>query len=180
MGQYTAPPAAGRVLTKIIAVWSLIRYIYCMWTYLQRWQVINCLYHFQMKRGGVRWAQEHDLIAWIGGSDLRTQLRDTFLSSARAHLSYFFFGVKNHNDFFIKIRNIINECEDRDVNWIIREPKGKDGISDYLNLTARGRAVYAYSHLVGLLLENYYIKYGITSFVIWLLATHFNIVIQPK
>lgn len=132
-----------------------------------------------MRRGGVRWVQEHDLIAWIGGSDLRTQQHDTILSSFRANLSYFFFGVKNHDDLYTKIRNVINECEDKDVNWIVRE-KDKHSISDYLNLTTRGREVYTYSHLLGLLFGNSYIKWGVTSLVVWLLATHFNIVIQPK
>lgn len=152
-----------------------------MWTYLQRWQVANSLYHLQRKRDNIRWVQEYDLIAWITGSDLNEEIPfgdEAFLNKARRRLSYIFFGVSKHDDLYTKIRNIINECEDRDVNWIIRDKENNFHI--YLNLTTRGREIYPYSHLIGIIFSNYYVKWGTTILIIWLLGYFLNINIQPK
>ncbi len=151
-----------------------------MWTYLQRWQITNSLYHLQKRRDGVRWVEEYDLCAFIGGTNMRTHIGpDNLMTKTRARLSYFFFGVNNHDDLFTKIRNIINECEDISVNWITRA-KHKDSISDYLNLTTRGREIYPLSHLVGLFFGNYYVKWATTLLIVWSLAHWFNFYIQPK
>ena len=152
-----------------------------MWTYLQRWQVVNSLYHLQRKRGGVRWVQEHDLCAWIWGTDMSTSFWDenNFLFKIRGRLCCFFFGVSNINDLYTKIRNIINECEDVNVNWILRA-KQKGTVSDYLNLTTRGWEVYPYSHLLGIFFGNYYVKWITTLIIVYILTHYLNINIQPK
>lgn len=143
-----------------------------MLTYLQRWQVTNSLYHLQRKRDNVRWVQEHDLCAYISGVDIVThKTKDTFWTNARAHIAYFFWRVNNHEELYRTISNTILDCEDKDVNWVTRA-YDKNAISYYLNLTARGREIYPYSHLIGNILNDYYVKWIITTLIVWSLANH--------
>jgi hypothetical protein len=150
-----------------------------MWTYLQRWQVVNSLYHLQRTRDNTRWVQEHDLCAYIGGTDINTSHGDTVLSKMRARLSCWFFKVRSYDELYQEIRNIIYDCQDKNVNWIVKE-QDKNSISPYLNLTARGREIYPYSHLIGIFFGNYYVKWITIAFIVWILAYRFNINIQAK
>jgi len=143
-----------------------------MWSYLQRWQVANSLYHLQRKRDNKRWVQEHDLFAYISGMNLETHVGgDTPMTTIRAHLAYLFYGVRNHDELYRAIRNIIHDCEDKNVNWIVRE-YDRNSISPYLNLTARGREIYPYSHLIGQFFGNYYVKWAVTGIIVWILGKH--------
>jgi hypothetical protein len=143
-----------------------------MLTYLQRWQVANSLYHLQRKRDRVQWVQEHDLCAYIGGVDIATHKGpDTLLTKTRAHLAYFFWRVRNHDELYRKIINTIQDCEDENINWITKH-YDKNGISYYLNLTARGREVYPFSHLIGNFFGNTYVKWAVTGLIVWLLGKY--------
>jgi hypothetical protein len=143
-----------------------------MWTYLQRWQAVNSLYHLQRKRDNVRWVQEHDLCAYIGGIDIVTHKGgDIALTNFRARVAYWFWGVRSHDELYRTIRNTIQDCEDKDVNWIARI-YDKNAVSYYLNLTPRGREIYPYSHLLGKFFGNYYVKWIVTGLIVWILANH--------
>jgi hypothetical protein len=134
---------------------------------------VNSLYHFRSKRGGVVWIQEHDLIVWLSGINMRTkQGEDTLVEKMRMRLNYFFFGVRNTDDFFTKVRNVIYSCEDPDVRLIRREKAGSHEISDRLNLTTRGEEIYPYSHLIGIFFGNYWVKWALTGLIVWILGKH--------
>lgn len=118
-----------------------------MLTFLQRWKVVNALYHLARKRDMVVWVPEHDLCAWISGTDLATHVGpDTNLDRLTFRFWYFFFRVKDHEQLYQKIRNIIYDCENIEPKWIKRT-KGDNGISDHISLSPRGNEVYAFSYL---------------------------------
>ncbi len=117
-----------------------------MLTYLQRWKVVNALYHLSRSRDLQIWLPEHDLCAWISGSNMRTHAGpDTFFQKLKFRWWYFFFRVSNHDQLYQKIRNVVHQCER--INWIERT-KGDDKISDYIALSWRGEEVYPISHLI--------------------------------
>jgi len=117
-----------------------------MLTFLQRWKVLNALYHLTKHRDGQVWVAEHDLCEWIAGTDIRTHRgKTTFFENSRYRFSYFLFRVRDHAELYQKIRNVIYDCEHVDP-VLIRRTKGDNGISDHLCLSPRGNEVYAISY----------------------------------
>lgn len=118
-----------------------------MWNYLHRWKVANALYHLGRRYEMVVWVPEYQLCAWISGVDMKTHTGpDTFLERLRYAFWYRYFKVKNHDQLFQKIHNILYDMEHIQPAWVKRT-KGDDGISDYVALAPRGNEVYAFSHL---------------------------------
>lgn len=144
-----------------------------MLVYLQRWQVANSLYHLQKKRNNNEdRVQEHDLCAYIGGKDIQKgKAINTPLEIFRAHLAYIFWRAKDHAGLYRAIEKTIKDCQDKNVSWIIKT-NDPDGISYCLDLTARGREVYPFSHLISKFFENYYVRWGVGILFTWLIGQH--------
>ncbi len=110
-----------------------------------------------------------DIESHVGG--------DTLFTKIRARLSYILFRARNHDELYRTIQNIIHDREDKDVNWIKRI-EGNNAISYYLNLTARGREIYPYSHLIFLFLDYYIIKSAVVIYAGWILSHFFKISVK--
>jgi hypothetical protein len=113
-------------------------------TFLQRWKVANALYHLGRHRDMKVWVPEHDLCEWIAGGDIWKDSAwgpTPFLRNWRYKFWYFFFRVKNHEQLYQKIGNVIYDCEHIEPSWI-RRTKG-----DHLCLSPKGNEVYAISYL---------------------------------
>ncbi len=144
-----------------------------MLTYLQRWKVVNALYHLGRNRDLKAWVPEHDLIIWISGQDYKTHIGDdSKFDRIKFRFWYWFFRVKTHDQLSQKIRNVIYDCENIEPK-LIRRTNGDDGISDHLCLSPRGMEVYAISHLIGKVLGNSWIKTIGTAIIVAYLVNHF-------
>lgn len=169
---FTTLPLRGSIDTRISGR------LKDMWNYLQRWQVVNCLHQLQKKSGGVAWIEEYKLVAFIAGSDLNTSLdKESLFGRMRFRLSCFFFGVKTADDLFTKVKNLLYDCEN--VGWIVREKNTIHGISDFLNSTTRGREIYWYDHLVGIVFSNKYIEWVTKALIAYWLIHSLHITISP-
>lgn len=145
-----------------------------MKTYLRRWWIINRLYHFIAERGGERWFKESDFCAWIGGTDLKTELafdasgnfRTNNVSWLYRKILSLLYNARNYNTLFSEIRNDLQQCADK--QWIKRE--NQNGVV-YVNLDTIGMEKYAVSSLVGIVLGNEYVKkflfWAIPFIVLW-------------
>lgn len=143
-----------------------------MWTYLQRWQMVNSLYHYRQKIDGVSWTGEHELICWVGVRELDTAVEsNTPLTRLRRLLVCWFFGVKDFDSFTTKARKLIDDCCGEELHWITRR-KGWNSPFPSLNLSVRGEEIYPYSHLIGNVFGNSYVKLAFGLITAWLIGNH--------
>ena len=146
-----------------------------MKTYLRRWWLINRLYHLIRKRDGKVWLKESDLCAWIGGTNLETELAfDNAGNFSINKASWFYrqflrwlYDSKNYDDLYQQIRNVVHECEDKE--WI---KKHIDGGTTFINLDTTGRERYPVTSLIGLVFGNSYIKTIILGIIMIFLTNY--------
>ena len=132
-------------------------------TYLQRWWVINRLYHYRELQKQ-DWVQEERFLWWIVGIDIEIAISEALTRQnnwkrRKAFITRYLFGSDHwENDFSTsdngirgKIQTVIRDCENNTIAYIIRRQAGNNGGFDYreqLNLQPRGKEDYAFSSLV--------------------------------
>jgi hypothetical protein len=124
-----------------------------MKTYLKRWFVINQFYHYQRKTG-IQWEEEGKLVVWIVYKyDLNTlTFAELNIERKVRFIVKLLFGRKNYNGMTLgegisqEIRNTISDCES--VNYIQKDTPSHLAINYRINLTAKGREEYPFTHLI--------------------------------